>query len=274
MMVDFFFDTADDDYIYKLWKKIGKYVDNDKVRGITTNPNAFSKVEMKSLTQWEKQLSVLCELVSYIRGDKFGVVYVQGPSSKMDAEELLQFTKHITQFTDGNSSIGLKIPPQFKILEVVDELKQYTEINVTGVSDCSTALSCFTYDVDYVSLIPGRMEEVGINSYDHICFTQKNATNGEIISGSMRTIEGLSEMCQLGTVPTIGTRVWDQMEDSFDILLESSFDFNPDRVTFSDFSPTIDYKSRKLSEEFFVQMDECGPEVYSNVKQILSYSGN
>ena len=39
-------------------------------------------------------------------------------------------------------------------------------------------------------------------------------------------------------------------------------------------SPTIDYKSRKLSEEFFVQMDECGSEVYSNVKQILSYSGN
>jgi len=42
-MAAFFFDTADTDYIRKVWDKLGKHIDPSAVIGITTNPNALAK---------------------------------------------------------------------------------------------------------------------------------------------------------------------------------------------------------------------------------------
>mgnify|MGYP003647124485 FL=1 len=263
-MFDFFFDTADDQYIRNAWDKASKHLDSGCIRGITTNPNAFKKIEAHRLTEWEQKLPVLCSLVSELRGDDKGVVYVQCPNSGMTPEESITYVKHISQFNDGKTKIGLKIPPFHSILEVVDELNKYAETNVTGLSDCSTALSCLSYNVRYISLIPGRMEEQGVDAKSHVLFTRRRMNEGqagsaEIIAGSMRTIEGLKWVCDHGTVPTIGTRVWDKIVDDENILREVAT-FGEDIVSCSDikFSPHISAVNTKLSVDFFNQMDDCG----------------
>ena len=45
----FFFDTADIIYLKDLWPKVQDYIKNDDVAGITTNPNAFSKINAKPM---------------------------------------------------------------------------------------------------------------------------------------------------------------------------------------------------------------------------------
>ena len=35
-MFDFFFDTADEEYILKTWDKVSKYMNPTQIRGITT----------------------------------------------------------------------------------------------------------------------------------------------------------------------------------------------------------------------------------------------
>ena len=55
-MIDFFFDTADIDYINGVWQKTKEQVNATHVRGITTNPNAFHKLSMHSLSSWEQHL--------------------------------------------------------------------------------------------------------------------------------------------------------------------------------------------------------------------------
>ena len=86
-MFDFFFDTADDQYILSAWDKASKYLDASCIRGITTNPNAFKKIETHRLKEWEQKLPVLCSLVSDLRGDSEGVVYVEVPNSNMPPEQ-------------------------------------------------------------------------------------------------------------------------------------------------------------------------------------------
>ena len=261
-MFDFFFDTADDQYILNAWDKASRHLDAACIRGITTNPNAFKKIDAHHLKEWEEKLPVLCSLVSDLRGDSEGVVYVQAPNSNMSPEQVLEYVKHISQFHDGNTKIGLKIPPFYPILEIVDELNQYAETNVTGLADCSTALSCLSYNVRYISLIPGRMEEQGVDAKAHVLFTRRrSADKAEIIAGSMRTIEGLHWVCSHGTVPTIGTRVWDQIIADENVLREvATFGENVidcNRMP-NGFSPHITQVNTQLSIDFFNQMDECG----------------
>jgi len=260
-MFDFFFDTADISYIRDLWKKLDSIIDPTHIRGVTTNPNAFNKIDMNSIGEWRVQLHKLCEVISEIRGDDKGVVYVQAPNSEMSPVDVLRWAQFICPVTDGSTSIGIKIPPFYPILEIVDELNSFTEVNVTGVSDCSTALSCFTYDVRYVSLIPGRMEERGINSIEHLGFAQRRKnSSAEIISGSMRTIEGLESVCDVGTVPTIGSRVWDEiLQKGPELLLK----FSEKPFIHKKFSPLIGADNIQLSVDFFEQMDECGNSVYN-----------
>ena len=59
-------------------------------------------------------------------------------------------------------TVGMKIPPYQEILTNLEELNKTVLTNVTGVSDHATALKCITCDVNYVSIIPGRMDKVGI----------------------------------------------------------------------------------------------------------------
>ncbi len=262
-MVNFFFDTADESYVKYAWDKLKIVVNPKYVSGITTNPNAFVKVNMLNLKEWENHLPKLCQVVSDIRNDGEGVVYVQAPNSNMRAYDVLKWAEHISKFNDGQTKLGLKIPPFKPILDVVDELCNIMEINVTGVADCSTALHCFTYDVRYVSIIPGRMEEKGLDTKSHIRYVnQRKDSKADIITGSMRTLEGLRWVSEYGTVPTIGTGVWDLVFGEMGIEEFNSLE-KVESNNWSKFSPLITEASTKLSVDFFNQMDDCGKTIHT-----------
>lgn len=257
-MINFFFDTADIAYIEDAWDKLKDIVDPKHVSGITTNPNAFKKVNMLDLEQWENHLPRLCELVTKIRGDDKGIVYVQAPNSEMTPEEVLGWAKHISTFNDGNTKLGLKIPPYKQILDIVDDLSKVMEVNVTGIADCSTALNCLTRNVRYVSIIPGRMEEKGLDAKSHMKYAnQRKDDNSDIIAGSMRTIEGLRWVSEYGAVPTIGTRVWDLVFSEMGVEEFNSLE-RVEHQTHIKFSPSVTDISTNLSVDFFKQMDDCG----------------
>ena len=50
-MKEFFFDTADLEFIKTTEKLEGK-IDFKLIKGITTNPNAFNKIDKHSMYQW------------------------------------------------------------------------------------------------------------------------------------------------------------------------------------------------------------------------------
>ena len=257
-MKNFFFDTANINFIKDAWLKLEKHVDKQNVMGITTNPNAFYKIGKLKLNEWFEDTKKLCELVSEIRGDDYGVVYIQCPISNMNPNEVLEYAKTVSKLSDGKTKIGLKIPPHTDILKINKELQKYVETNVTGLADCSTALKCVTYGVDYISIIPGRMEEVGINAKEQIDFiNQSNLNNTIIIAGSMRTIEQLKWTFQYGTVPTIGEKVWDLIfsDNNLDELINLNYTKSE---TYSQFTPCISSKNLELSIGFFEQMDGIG----------------
>ena len=263
MMFEFFIDTADIDYIRRnivpLLEKCKHYL-----AGITTNPNAMHKIGCNSLSQWEEVLPKLCAFVTEMRGDNLGEVFVQIPNSKMSVDDVFDFAQHIKEFNDGHTILGLKIPPSVKILQPTYELKKIMPVNVTGLADCSTVLSCATYGVDYASIIPGRMEEVGIDANAHLSFLRKRAGTTEVITGSMRTIEGLFNAVAFNTIPTIGERVWNEIiKQKIDITT-----WNPAGHTAQPnlFSPHIDQRSTQLSIDFFKQMDELGKQVHTDWK--------
>jgi len=260
-MINFFFDTADEQYIQNAWAKLSPVTDRRCVSGITTNPNAFKKNNMTNLRQWEKHLPILCETVSKIRNDAQGVVYVQAPNSNMSRIDVLRWAHHISKFSDGNTKLGLKIPPFKPILEIVDELNSIMEVNVTGVADCSTALHCFTYDVRYVSIIPGRMEEKGLDAKSHIIYVNQRKKKGDVITGSMRSLEGLRWVTECGTIPTIGTRVWELIFADLGVESFSALK-NIQQIKWDKFSPPVTKISTDLSIDFFSQMDSCGENVY------------
>jgi hypothetical protein len=111
-MAAFFFDTADTDYIRKVWDKLGKYVDPSAVVGITTNPNALAKVNCDTLEKFEELVPRMCELVREIRGDSSteGLVYVQVPNSTMKYEDILRWALYVDDFNGNGAAIALKIP--------------------------------------------------------------------------------------------------------------------------------------------------------------------
>lgn len=259
----FFIDTADIDYIKSLWDKLSNDIPSKLLSGVTTNPNAFSKINANSIDTWQNNTFDLCSLVSEIRGDNLGVVFVQVPNSNISKEKALEWIKLAKTWGDGKTKIGIKIPPFVSMLELNENLKNELELNVTGVADCSTALRAFSYGVRYVSIIPGRMEEKGIDAKSQIAYVnQRKSDDCEIITGSMRTIEGLKWACSYNTVPTIGTRVWDQVNSQLSNsqlleILESKENLNEIK-----FSPQIDEKMTALSADFFEQMDLLGKDVY------------
>lgn len=264
-MFNFFFDTADIEYIRKVWEKVSQYFTPQNIVGITTNPNAMDKEGLTTLESWEQHLPKLCALVTELRGDGQGVVYVQMPNSRMSADDALAWAKHISQFTDGSSQLGLKIPPLPEILNIVPQLNEIMQTNVTGVSDAATALSCFSFGPRYVSIIPGRMAEVGIVPEDHLLLAQQRSTQqpiSEIISGSMRTLEGLSLTVRAKTVPTIGCRVWDSIIENPEVL-ETVDWVSPLRRIFP-IEVVVDERNHNLSRDFFIQMDDLGQSVYED----------
>src|SRR5690349_1732367 len=122
----FFIDTADVDYIRKAWKKLDGVFEGKHLVGITTNPSAMNKVGCNTIEKMKEQTKELCKLVSEIRGDNKGVVYVQGPNSNMTCAQVLKFAKMIKNWGDGQTKVGLKIPPYHQVLRRVKELNEYT----------------------------------------------------------------------------------------------------------------------------------------------------
>ncbi len=261
----FFFDTADINYLENLWPKIKDFVDSNHIAGVTTNPNAFNKINANNINEWEENTLKLCQFVSKIRNDNKGVVYVQVPNSNMRSEEIIDWANKIINWSDGNTKIGMKIAPFKEMLELNDKLRSKIELNVTGTADCSTALLALSYGVRYVSIIPGRMEEKGIDAKKQIAFiNQRKPSSSQIITGSMRTLEGLKWAFEYDTVPTIGTRVWDLIINEGH---EREFIRSPIKLDEIKFSPLISENMTNLSEDFFNQMNILGSKVYEEFKK-------
>ena len=68
----FFFDTADKNYIDNLWNKLSISVNKEHVAGITTNPNAFSKINAENVTIMYIRTYVVHTLVTILFTCCFG----------------------------------------------------------------------------------------------------------------------------------------------------------------------------------------------------------
>lgn len=85
----------------------------------------------------------------------------------MTKEEVILWINKISKWSDGNTKVSLKIPSYKRYLKLTYEFNSL-DFNVTGISDCVTALSAIYGNVKYISMIPGRMEEVGTNAKTHV----------------------------------------------------------------------------------------------------------
>jgi hypothetical protein len=146
------------------------------------------------------------------------------------------------------------------------------QFNVTGLTDCSTAMHCAMFGVSYVSLLYGRMEEVGINPSDHLMYYNTAAMqepSAEVIAGSMRTMVQLADTFRLGALPTIGTRVFDLIFSdrvAFDafFIMTQPIDMILERSPYPSQSPMVGPTNYQLSTEFFAQMDELGSPIFQD----------
>lgn len=268
-MRDFLFDTANVDFIKSTMSKYGSDINPKWVRGVTTNPNAFSKINKYHLNEWLDHVLVMGKLISEIRGDNNGEIHIQAPCSHLKPEVILEYAKIIVDSTQGTCKVGMKIPPYQKVLEYVDQYNEYVITNVTGLADPATALKCCTYDVGYISIIPGRMEEVGIEAQNAIAFVnQCNFGNTQIITGSQRTTEQIIYSFYLNTVPTIGEKCWADIfqGDNFQRILNMEYSYKP----VGPFSPTISNDNINLSLAFFEQMDGLGEIANKDLEIMLA----
>lgn len=272
-MAAFFFDTADTDYIRKVWDKLGKYVDPSAVVGITTNPNALAKVNCDTLEKFEELVPRMCELVRELRGDSSteGLVYVQVPNSTMSYEDILRWALYVDDFNGNGAAIALKIPHFSYVLRLTGEPElQNLYLNVTGVSDANTIIKALSYQsVFFASIIPGRMEEVGIDANAHLRYlaNQQLQRHQNIIAGSMRTIEGLKNSIFYHTVPTIGSRVWDLIDaenrwEEFASYWENTYEVSDEPS--ADYTPLVTDTNLDLSKQFFDQMDKLGESLHKD----------
>ena len=271
-MAAFFFDTADTDYIRRVWDKLGKYVDPSAVIGITTNPNALAKINCDTLQKFEELVPRMCELVKELRGDTptEGLVYVQVPNSTMSYEDILRWAVYVNEFNGNGAAIALKIPHFSYVLRLSGEPElRNLYLNVTGVSDANTIIKALSYqNVFFASIIPGRMEEVGINANQHLEYlaNQQLQRHQNIIAGSMRTIEGLKNSIYYHTVPTIGSRVWDLIDaenrwEEFASYWENTYEVSDEPS--ADYTPVVTDTNLDLSKQFFDQMDKLGESLHT-----------
>ena len=267
----FFFDTADVDYIRKTWDKMQDHVSGESVIGITTNPNALAKVNCDTLDKFEKLVPTLCELVSEIRGKdtSFGLVYVQLPNSLMTPDDIIEWAKYIKQFNGNGAAIALKIPHFNYVVQLVED-QEFRDlyVNVTGVSDAATILKSMTFDnIFFSSIIPGRMEEVGIDANAHLEYLANSqfSRHQNVIAGSMRTIEGLRNSIYYHTVPTIGSRVWDLIdaENRWEEFASYwDYTYSASEFPVSSYPPITTDVNVQLSKQFFEQMDMLGESLH------------
>jgi transaldolase len=266
-MFNYFIDTADTTYIKDLWTKIKSHSSKECMLGITTNPNAFFKTGDLTLNQWIEKSKILGDIISDIRQDNVGELHIQFPSSVVEEKTFIKFIDLLPEFTNNNVQVCIKIPPFEHALKIAQKHKKNYKLNVTGTSDAATALLALSYDIKYLSIIPGRMEEQSIDAKSHVSYLQnRNIKNNHIITGSMRTLECVKWCVEYDTIPTIGTRVWDQITDK---NISEFFNYvnQPEikNTNETKFGPHISIVNNDLSLAFFNEMDSKGLQCYENL---------
>ena len=280
VLPSFFFDTADTLYIKKIWKKLNKHIPSSSCLGITTNPNALAKMNCDTLVDLEKLVKTMSITMDDICGGG-SLIYVQVPNSCMSIKQILSWVSFIKELDTGKCKIALKIPHFSYILQETDRSPMFwntdafgqhknLKLNVTGISDCNTVIKSLSYNnVSYASIIPGRMEEAGIDANSHLKYLcdQNFKKHQAIITGSMRTVKGLKDSIFYRTVPTIGTRVWDII-DAEDLWEEfpTYWDnlYQRSEVPCADYCPETTDKNINLSQAFFEQMDGFGSKLHED----------
>ena len=273
----FFFDTADTEAIKRIWDKLGKQLPSKSCLGITTNPNALAKVNCDTLDGLRVLVKKMSDTMDEICGGG-SLIYVQVPNSCMTIPHIIMWANFISKLDTGKSKIALKIPhfsyilrethyPIFWNTGMFGAFKNL-HLNVTGVSDAGTIIKALNYEnVSYASIIPGRMEEVGIDANAHLKYLceQNFKRHQAVITGSMRTIRGLKDAIHYRTVPTIGTRVWDLIEsenrwEEFPAYWENLYQRSDSSC--ADYCPPITETNINLSKQFFEQMDALGNNIH------------
>lgn len=278
----FFFDTADIDYIKRVWERLAPTTDPTSIVGITTNPNALDKINCRTLEELEVVIYKLARFLTVTRRepDFPGEVHIQLPISTATINEHRAWAQYISELGDGKAQIFMKLPPFDHILSSVRGMTEHMDktnggdgvgINVTGIADATTAYRCLSHDqVKYASIIPGRMSEMGINSVAHLRALQQRAGrsvtgfhnpfrfNQFVIAGSMRTVAGLKEAIMAGTIPTIGQRVWDSMTDNDYVNFSSWWNLVGEEPDYIQDIPLTDDRNVALTASFFSQMDQLG----------------
>jgi transaldolase len=262
-MFNFLIDTADIKYIENKWQELNGTISGKNILGITTNPNAFYKTNDFTIEEWKNKSLQLCSLIKQIRGDSNGTLHVQFPNSNLTEDLFIKWINIVQDFTNGDAKLAIKIPPFKKALEIATKHRNNYDLNVTGISDAGTAIFSLSHDIKYASIIPGRMEEVGIDAKSHVSYAvNSNKGSKKIITGSMRTLDGFRWCVEYNTIPTVGTRVLDLInQDNVQQLLE----WSPLSVEATKFMPTTNNLNFDLSNQFFEQMDSMGRKAYEGL---------
>ena len=170
-MQKFFIDIANPDVIKTILEKIDLDNLSERLSGITTNPKALAKYFNRdfSLEDLKSHLTNLNICLQNLKA-KNPIIYVQIPSDEKTTINLSEMCNFVQSL---DFKVGIKIPHYYYFL---NEIHKYKDIsfNVTGVSDFLIASKCLSYPVDYVSIIPGRMEEKGIEYIDGLNLLSQN----------------------------------------------------------------------------------------------------
>jgi transaldolase len=207
-MQNFFIDTANPEAIKSIWSQIYSEGLSDRLEGITTNPKALAKYFQKEFTlnDLKNHLKALNDLMLEF-GTQNSIIYIQIPNDKFDLNVLEQrfIFVHSLDF-----KVGIKIPHYTEFLEKLQFIRGVS-FNVTGVADFSVAAKVLSWEyLDYVSIIPGRMEEKGIDYHTGLNILRQNNNffnsdgRSRVIAGSMRTLSQLEIVLQYNCVPTLG----------------------------------------------------------------------
>lgn len=259
----YFIDTANLDEIKEISSKLDlmapKSIARAGLAGITTNPNAINKVGVTNIKELETHLMNLHDYMEKISPFDQALIYVQHPDSKAPASEVRKFAdvlRNLNKSTSKDTKFALKIPPSLVAVKDLGDLW----LNVTGLASSQRAIACCRPWIKYVSIIPGRMEEAGINANNHLINAMRYRQGTEIITGSMRTIDGLKAAIKYGTVPTIGYKVFAQIYNETDFV-------NLWEVDDASIACVADLNTcDKVSTAFFEQMDKAGEVFAKNLR--------
>ena len=261
-MKSFFFDTADLNYIKTVWADLSENygMNPSSIFGITTNPKAFTKIDHKNSTLTDT-IKELADWYAGVRQYSKGIIYVQLPDSSMGFEDTIKFINKIKACGNGFIDIGLKIPPFHFPHATLEFLSTTISLNITGVADAALALRSLSYPVDFVSILTGRMEEVGIDAREQVKFIRTAINNPSLIAGSMRTLDQLAWVIEEGMLPTIGTSIWDQglrdpeVMERIVLLLSA---YTPAALQApGSIRPGIPEQGLALTKSFIEEMDAC-----------------